>query len=64
MDQFFIKNVWVSIDELTHVIKNFLFTQFLFNSATQITLAQFGDNVGIVFGSIDFMEVEDIRNIS
>ena len=56
--------VRISIDELSHVAERFRLGEFFFNLSTEITFAKLSDDIGVVFGGVDFVKSKNIWNIS
>jgi hypothetical protein len=60
MYDIFLCKVDVSIDNLIHIPTGLILADFMFDKLVQICIAEFGDDVGIVFGGEDLMDVEDV----
>ena len=60
MDDLCFVNESITIDKLLHVSASFCFSEFFLNFLAQITITKFRDDVGIIFGSIDFVQSKNI----
>ena len=48
----------IAFDNLLHKGTNFVLCKFVFDEPIQISITQFSDDIGIVFGSIDLVHIE------
>ena len=60
MYDIFLCEVEVSPDDLVHVAAGFILAHLMFDEFVEIGVAEFGDDVGIVFGGEDLVDVEDV----
>lgn len=60
MYDIFLCKVDVSLDYLIHIPTSLILTHFMFVKFVQIGIAELGDDVGIVFGGENLMDVENV----
>ena len=63
MDDSFLLEFKVTFDDLLHDCGNFIFSEILFDAFAEIGMAEFCDEVGVVFGGEDIMKREDMRKV-
>lgn len=63
MDELFFIDIGISIDKLRHIMEGLGLCQFFLNFATEISFAEFGDNICVILGGVNFMEMENVGNI-
>ena len=64
MDDLFFGKVQIPRKHLFHVSSCLLFRQTFLQTLAEIRFAELGDDVSIVLGGVDLVEVEDVRQIS
>ena len=63
MDDSFLLEFKVTFDDLLHDCCDFIFSEILFDTFAEIGMAEFCDEVGVVFGGEDIMKREDVRKV-
>lgn len=60
MDDISFGEVGVASEDLLHEVDGFGFRESFFEGFVEIGVAEFSDDVGVVFGGVDFVEGEDV----
>lgn len=63
MDEALLVDLLVTEEELVHVVVDFRLGEGLLDFAAEVAFTKFRDDVGVVFGGVDFVEGEDMGHI-
>jgi hypothetical protein len=63
VDEALLEDVGVALDDLRHEDQTVLLRQSLLDLATEVGVAQLGDDVGVVLGGVDLVQGEDVGHV-